>query len=188
MGSLSHGGCYHPGVEPVRFEAPRDAGLRIATASILLVVAAVIAIVAATARRLYGAYHNVAVLLLPVGLLVAPLLILFVGWRGAPRGFAVDDSSVRIERLTGPISIPLRSIREVRELDRRTSFVRVGGVGGFFGYHGEYRNAELGPVRLFATRSNGRVLLRSDAGNFVVTPSSPGRFVAEVRKRLDPGV
>jgi hypothetical protein len=170
-------------MEPLRFEASRDRGLKVATSFILLLVAAVIGVVLAAAQGLYGAYHNLAVVLLPVALLVPALLILFVGWRGAPRGFVIDDSSVRIERLSGSIRIPLDSVREVRELEPRVSFVRVGGVGGFFGYHGEYRSPELGPVRLYATRSRGRVLIRSDEATYVVTPGSPERFVAEVRKR-----
>lgn len=85
----------------------------------------------------------------------------------------------------GPVVIPLRSIREVRELPRQVFFTRVGGSGGFLGFYGEFRNRDLGQVTMYATRSSDRVLLATDGRSYVVTPDSPAAFVAQVQSRLD---
>lgn len=141
------------------------------------------ALIVGLGLRPHGADPGAAIRFVPLVFLVVPILILFVVWLGAPRGFSVDDSSVRVERRLGLLSIPLRSIREVREIVPPVYFQRSGGVGGFFGYVGDYRHPQLGKVQLFATRSDGQVLLDTGLIRYVLTPGSPAAFVAEVRKR-----
>ena len=101
-----------------------------------------------------------------------------------PRGYAIGEKALRIERRVGAIEIPLETIREVGILPPESlkGTWRTLGTGGFFGYYGRYRNRQLGNFRMYATRSDGYVLVRADH-LYVLTPDSPGRLVDELRRR-----
>lgn len=165
-------------MSPVRFDAPWDLGLKVATITVLVLVAIVFA---ASATR---DFHGIPSALIAVPVLTTPLLLLLVAFLGAPRAYTIDANAIVIEQWSGRVTIPLATLREVRELGPQVRLHRVMGVGGFFGYWGDYHSAELGRVRLLATRSDGRVLLRGDAEVCVVTPAEPARFVALVHERL----
>ncbi len=165
-------------MERERFDAPWDFGLKALTVFVLVAIALPLAGSAATTIR------GIPAIVLVVPFLTAPALILLAGFFGAPRAYTLDGTALTIELRSGRVTIPLSSIREVRALEPRETLQRVDGVGGFFGYWGDYRNPALGRVKLYATRSDGRVLLRADGGNYVVTPATPDRFVAEIRARV----
>jgi hypothetical protein len=167
-------------MEKVRFDAPWDFGLKALTAFVFFLLALTIAGSATSKIR------GIPAIILVLPIMTAPLLVLWAGFLGAPRAFTLDATSFTIELRSGHVTVPLSSIREIRRLEPRETLQRVGGVGGFFGYWGDYSNPDLGSVKLYATRSDDRVLLRADGGIYVVTPSSPERFMAEIRARLSP--
>lgn len=162
----------------VRFDAKWDLGLKAATLAVLLLIGVFIG-VASTSD-----FHGIPAVLIALPFLTTPLLLLLVAFLGAPRAYAIDPNSVTIEQWSGRVTVPLATIREVRELDPQVQLHRVSGVGGFFGYWGDYQNQEMGKVRLAATRSDGRVLLRCEAESFVITPSEPERFIDLVQELM----
>lgn len=168
-----------PAMSPVRFDAPWDLGLKFATATVLSLVAVIFAV---SATR---DFHGIPAALIAVPFLTTPLLLLLMAFLGAPRAYTVLENTIVIQQWSGRVTIPLSALREVRELAPQIGLDRVTGVGGFFGYWGDYYNKELGRVRLLATRSEGRVLLRGDPDVWVITPGEPARFVALVQERLD---
>jgi hypothetical protein len=101
-----------------------------------------------------------------------------------PRGYTIGETALRIERRIGAVEIPIASISEVGPLPpeslKRTW--RTLGSGGFFGYYGRFRNRTLGNFRMYATRSDGYVLVRADHP-YVLTPDSPGGLVAALQRR-----
>lgn len=102
----------------------------------------------------------------------------------APRGYAIGEKTFRIDRRLGAIEIPVSSIREVGPLPPESlkGTWRTLGSGGFFGYYGRFRNRTLGSFRMYATRSEGYVLVRADQP-YVLTPDFPDRLIAELRSR-----
>jgi hypothetical protein len=102
----------------------------------------------------------------------------------APRGYAIGEKTFRIERRLGAIEIPVASIREVGPLPPESlkGTWRTLGSGGFFGYYGRFRNRTLGSFRMYATRSEGYVLVRAEHP-YVLTPDSPARLIDELRRR-----
>jgi hypothetical protein len=177
----------HPdgGLDRVHYDAPWDGGVRLVTGMVLVVVTLLgIALVVGLGRDLSARYDHPVVALVPVVFLLVPLLLLWAARTAAPLGYSIDGVSVVIERRAGPLAIPIPSIREVRELDPHCFLRRVGGSGGFFGYYGEFKHPDLGQVKLHATRSDGRVLLSTDGGTYVLTPATPSRFVDDLRSRL----
>jgi hypothetical protein len=164
----------------VRFEAPWDGSLSAITIGAIALVLAVTAFVISAGLR-----SGDSVLLgVTIAATLPGLLSVFGCYCWSPRAYAIGVTGVRIERLVGAIELPLSSIREVQPLDDTMRLKRVFGVGGVFGYYGTYSEAELGNVKLYATRSAGRVALVTAEGTVVVTPEPPGLFVSEVRSRL----
>jgi hypothetical protein len=119
---------------------------------------------------------------------LSPLAVLALAALLAPRGYSIEASALRIERRLGSITIPLASIRRVEPLpaERLAGAWRVFGTAGLFGYFGRFRNRPLGSFRMYATRSDGYILVEADRP-VVLTPDRPAEFVAELRRRLAPG-
>ena len=170
----------------IRFDAPWDSGLKLATGLVFAVTGSITLLLAWTSLRMSEVSASTIVGLVPLVFLSMPLLLLWAAWLEAPRAFTLDDAAIRVERRSGPVIIPLSGLRDVRELEPRIFFRREGGLGGFFGYSGNFHSEALGRVRLYATRSDCRVLLVTDQGPVVLTPGDPARFVEEVRARLGP--
>ncbi len=166
-----------------RFEAPWDGGVRLATAFVVGLVVALAAVLVGVSVANRGDGRGIVASLVSGVALVVPLLLLWASWREAPLGYVVDMDAIRVERRAGSVVVPLASVREVRPLPDGLFFRRVGGTAGFFGHHGEYRNASLGQVRMEATRSTGRVLVDAGVVRYVLTPSDPAGFVAAVTTR-----
>jgi hypothetical protein len=175
-------------MDATRYRAPWDGALRMLTAVAVGAFAAAMAGAVAVGVRLGEAASSpvarvalpaaFATLLVPMG-----LLVLFAAFRQAPLAFTVSDDAVTVERRAGALVVPIASIREASLLGPGVSLRRVAAVHGLFGYVGDYDAKGLGRVRLHATRDAGRVLLRTDGGFLVVTPSAPEDFVADVRRR-----
>ncbi len=169
----------------VRYEAPRGGDVKILTAATVFIMgSAAVLVVGGFGQTLYAKYNNPAVMLVPLVFLVTPVLLLFALRGEAPTGYTLDDNAVHIERRCGAVTLPLSAIREVRELPPQVTFMRIGGSGGWYGYYGEFKNRELGQVTMYATRSDGMVLLATDGRNYVITPASPAAFVADLEARL----
>jgi len=113
----------------------------------------------------------VANALVPLGVFAAAALM-------APRGYQVGTDGLRVRRPVLPVTIPAASIRQVERIapDLVAGALRTLGTGGFFGYYGRFRSRGLGDFRMYATRSDGYVLVRADR-LYVLTPESPDAFV-----------
>jgi len=124
--------------------------------------------------------------LLLFGALVA-LAALAGGALLAPRRYTIQDDRVVVERAVCPVEIPIASIRAVEPLARGSlsGSLRVAGSGGAFGYFGRFRNQALGDYRMYATRSDGYVIVRADR-LYVLTPEAPDRFIEAVNRARRP--
>jgi len=116
-------------------------------------------------------------------------MVLFMGaiaffTRGlAPRGFALNDIELVIDRALRPLTIPLSSVTEVRGLDNAEmkGTLRTLGASGFYGHYGWFWNRALGKFRLYSGRFGRLVLVRTDKAVFVLGPEDPESFTADLR-------
>ena len=166
--------------DPALFSAPWDQKLTLLTVagSALLLLGATVAIWIALAMLPPGAGR---ILILAGGVLSLAAFVL--GALLAPRGYTVSGDRLTIDRLLGSVEIPLATIRsaEILEAGRLAGSLRTLGSGGLFGYYGRFRNQVLGRYRMYATRGDGYVLVRASQ-SFVLTPDSPGRFIAAIER------
>jgi hypothetical protein len=96
----------------------------------------------------------------------------------APKGYAINDIELIIDRARKPITIPLREIQEVRTLEDgllRHS-LRLLGTSGFYGYYGLFWNRKLGKFRVYATRLNRLVAVKAGNTLYALTPDNPEDF------------
>ena len=166
------------------FGAPWDQKLTVLT----IVISAVM--LGATVFILWLAYARASSMTLRAMLgasAVVTLGVFVIGAAMAPRGYAIRDGILRIERRVAAIEIPLASIRAVERLPEASlaGSVRTLGSGGFFGYYGRFRNGTLGDYRMYATRCGGYVLVRADRP-YVLTPDSPDRFIDALNRGRGP--
>lgn len=186
LNSVRVGGRNCEAAVTTRFDSPWDGGVKIVTAMTFVIVGgAAVLLLTTLGRVLHTRYPHPAMRFVPLVFAFVPVALLFAAALDAPRGLSLGDTALRIERRAGPVSIPLSTIREVRELPPGTRFWRLVGSGGFLGHFGTFRNSDLGSVRMYATRSDGRVLVATDDRKYVVTPANPAEFLAEVRGRME---
>ena len=166
-----------------RFDAPHDPQVRATSRIVLLILAAVSAGLLALGLAISRGQPD---LLWPF--LMAPLafaVVVAVTFLLAPRGFAIRDRELRVERALLPVRIPLASIRSVGPLpaEQASGMMRLGASGGLFGHFGRYWSRRLGAFRMYASRRSGLVLLETVGENFVLSPGDPGAFVEALLAR-----
>ena len=166
--------------DPIFFGAPWDQRLTTATlvfSGLMLGVSAVVLWLGLTRQ------FSTQVRFVMVVSAVIPVVAFLFGALMGPRGFSIRADRLRIERPLFPIDIPLSAIREVTPLSAKTlaGSSRTLGSGGFFGYYGRFHNQELGDYRMYATRSEGYVLVRTDRP-YILTPDQPDRFIEMLEK------
>ena len=124
-----------------------------------------------------GAHLSALVLLLVMGIAV---------WIFAPRYYKFNDKMIEVGRIAGNIKIPLRQISTVDELprDQLRGMIRTFGVGGLFGYYGNFYSPSLGHLTMFATRSKGMVLITTTTGKKIVISPDDDTFAARLRGML----
>jgi hypothetical protein len=159
----------------MRFSAPWDRTLRIAT---LIAVVAMIAGVALLLRQAAIADLPFAKVM-ALALAGAFALMLGVSFALAPNGYSVEAARLRIERPLRAIEVPLASIRSAGALpdDAFRGARRVIGSGGLFGYYGRFWSRRLGAFRLYATRRTGLVFVDTATDRFVLSPEPAERFL-----------
>jgi len=166
-----------------RFPARWDRSLTISTALLLALLAAVAGF---TARAMIQARAPG-----PLGGLVPVLLgtLVAVVWALAPRAFVLGPRELRVERNLGPpVRVPLAEIRTAGLLPPGAlrGALKVAGTAGLFGHYGRFRSRALGGFRLYATRREGLVAVRTAADTFVLSPEPAGGF-AEALLAAAPG-
>jgi len=104
----------------------------------------------------------------------------------APRGYRVTDSALQVERLAGPVTVPLSAIAAAKRIGKADCgvLIRTMGSGGAHGIYGRFRSSTLGPLDFKATRRDGWVLVSRSDGHraMVLSPDDPDGVVAALAR------
>jgi hypothetical protein len=106
-------------------------------------------------------------------------LIIVLSWAWAPRGYAIGDGWVTVQRPVGSVRIPLAGIREARPAASADlgGCIRLMGSGGVFGYYGLFRTSKLGNCRWFVTDKSKAVVVFTSARTLVLSPADTEGFL-----------
>ena len=121
-------------------------------------------------------------------ILVAALIALtaYITRAMAPKGYALNDVELLIDREMKPIRIPLGEITEVRALEDGVlrSSLRLMGTSGYYGYYGLFWNRKLGKFRAYTTRTKDLLAVKTEQGLFVLSPDDTKDFTASLNQLI----
>lgn len=102
-------------------------------------------------------------------------------------GYSIQDSSLKILRLGWSKDIRLTNIKqvEVKQMAMMGS-IRLFGIGGFFGYIGNFKNSILNHYKAYVTHRKKTVLIVTDDDRqILISPDDPEEFVRSLRSAMD---
>ena len=128
----------------------------------------------------YLLYHDWA------ALATASLLIIiyFITYLYRPVCYCIENNKIVVHRPASDITILRSDVKKVELINdnKLRGTIRTFGVGGLFGYFGQFINTELGCMTWYATkRSNESVLIElTNNKKIIVTPDEPQQFINDL--------
>ena len=121
----------------------------------------------------------------PIYTTVLLLTIYFIAFAFRPVYYKMSNDSLIIHRLIKDVIIDRKNIKSIELIDRADigwSF-RTFGVGGLFGYYGNFVNAKMGRMTWYATRRDRTVLVITNKDKkIVLTPDDPQKLITDFYK------
>lgn len=140
-------------------------------------------------QQLLAANGAITVILLHSAVILFLPAVIVGCYLYSPYAYIITDNELIIKRRINSRHIPLEDIEDARLItnDLLSGTIRTFGVGGLFGYYGEFYNRKIGRMKWYTTRRDNRVLIWTrDKKKIVVTPDDVG-FVTELRDRMGRG-
>jgi hypothetical protein len=85
------------------------------------------------------------------------LLLVYIGtYVFSPQGYTLNVDGLTIHRYYSDVHIPMENIKSVEIIAKESMkwTIRTFGVGGLFGYYGNFTNRKFGSMIFYATRRN----------------------------------
>lgn len=110
------------------------------------------------------------------GVSVLLLGILLLSYAFSPRSYSLTSTELIIHRLIGKKRISFSNINSTQQLSKNAlhffKTIRTFGVGGLFGYYGQFYNSTFGHMTVYATqRKNMVMIFTKDGGQIVISPN-----------------
>jgi hypothetical protein len=157
------------------FNAPWGAPLKVTTGLSSLILAGIAAI------GTFSGPHNNPLWIL--GMIAAPLSILFIAALFSIRGYVLTREALIIRRPGWNSKVWLSGLQSAEvNAEAMSQSIRIFGNGGMFCVTGTFSNDKLGSYRAFATDTKHSVVLRFSDRTIVVTPDLPDNFVAIIKE------
>lgn len=115
-------------------------------------------------------------------ILLSVIVILFLCYAFSPQVYLVDDKGITIERIGGPIFIPHEEINSVAIVEKPIKYKLIGSEG-FFGYYGTFQSAQRRQVKVYATRLEKMVEIKTAKHTYYLTPRDVDDFLAALEPR-----
>lgn len=119
----------------------------------------------------------------PIYTTIACLFIYLLAFAFRPINYVVTKDEIIVRRLIRDVHIKRTDIVSVELVERNkiTGAIRTFGVGGLFGYYGNFANFSLGRMTSYATRKDKPVLVKTiDNKKIILTPNEPDKFVTNL--------
>jgi len=104
----------------------------------------------------------------------------------APIKYIVTEQKIIIKRIGPEIAIPLADVYAVSRIPYNEVFcsaIRTMGCGGMFGIYGNFKSASMGKFKVYMTRRDKLVLVRTPDKPFVLTPDDPEGFIDALQQK-----
>jgi hypothetical protein len=120
---------------------------------------------------------------IPMYTTAACLLIYFIAFAFRPINYVVTKEEIVVRRPILNVHIKRADVKSAELIERNkiTGSIRTFGVGGLFGYYGNFANFSLGRMTWYATRKDKPVLVKTiNDKKIIFTPNDPDKFVSEI--------
>ncbi len=111
------------------------------------------------------------------------LVVYFATFFFRPIEYDVTNDKLVIHRTISDVIIRRQDIKRVMPItkDQTRWTIRTFGIGGLFGYYGQFVNSKFGDMTWYATRRDNTVLIETiDDKKLIVTPDEPEAFIKEL--------
>lgn len=115
------------------------------------------------------------------------MLILLIAYLLSPKQYYFEGPNLVIEKVIGKrIIVPLKKIEGYTIIPNfmKLKVARTFGNGGLFGYYGLFSSAEFGNINCQLTKLKNILLIKTDKGNYAVSPAENERFEQELKARM----
>jgi hypothetical protein len=120
---------------------------------------------------------------IPIYTTTACLLIYFIAFAFRPINYVVTKEEIIVRRPILNVHIKRTDVKsaELIESNKIKGSIRTFGVGGVFGYYGNFVDFSIGRMIWYATRKDKPVLVKTvDNKKIIFTPNDPDKFVSEL--------
>ena len=111
------------------------------------------------------------------------LLLFLAFYIVGPRGYEINSKGVIIKRLVKDICIPRKNVYSV-EILKNVKLIRTVGNGGLFGYYGTYMDTDGSTVKVYATRFDCMVRLKTEDIVYYFSPKEPEVFMQAIEELI----
>ena len=122
----------------------------------------------------------------PMFAMVICIFIYFFSLAFRPLDYRVTPQELIIRRPLVNVRLKIADIQSVEWIDKHqiAGAIRTFGVGGLFGYYGQFANLSLGRMTWYATRRDKPVLIKMGSGQkIILTPDQPERLIEDVKNQ-----
>lgn len=106
--------------------------------------------------------------------LVIIVLTPVLAWLFSPKNYVLTDTELVINRRIRPRVMPYYKIADVQRLEQKMLLGNSFGIGGLFGYFGQFYMHGIGRVSYFATSRRNPILITTHSGKkYLITPDDP---------------
>lgn len=118
------------------------------------------------------------------------LVIYFVAFALRTVKYTIDDEKLTIHKQFGKRVVPLASIKSAQLVPKGklSGAIRTFGIGGLFGFSGQYHLINYGSMTFYLTRFDNPVVIEAGKSKIAVSPDEPERFLALLQKSQPPEV
>ena len=102
-------------------------------------------------------------------------------------GYSIQNGELQIVRLGWSKNIRLRDIRRVDNKPiAMMGSIRLFGIGGVFGYIGNFKNSTLNHYKAYVTHREKTVLIvTKDDQQILISPDTPEEFISSIKAVMD---
>ena len=113
----------------------------------------------------------------------ALILVVAFAYLFSVKNYEVTDRELIIHKPFGKTIYPRNEIETVQQIDRRLLrfAIRTFGIGGVFGYYGEFYTGKLGSMTWYRTQLSNPVMIRTAKKKIVFSPDDPEKLIAALQ-------
>ena len=171
-------------MELIEYKASMDTLAKIITLGIIVLL---VGIGYNSVKEIMDANGAQTIILVHSGILVLFVGILVGSYLYSPQKYEIKNEKLIIKRFINSKEINLNEINEIRKINEgeMSGLIRTFGVGGLFGYYGQYHNPTFGDMNLYTTQRKNRILIKTKEGKkIVISPDDASIVVKEIKNKI----